>query len=76
MKIKIYNYDKLLNINSFEQLIEAEHEKVGIKSRNSFDEKAQMFIISDMLKEARKEAKITQEELAEKTGTKKVIFQE
>jgi DNA-binding XRE family transcriptional regulator len=59
------------NINSFEQLIEAEHGKVGTKSRNSFDEKAQMFIISEMLKEARKEAKITQEELAEKTGTKK-----
>ena len=35
-----------------------------------------MFIISEMLKEARKEAKITQEELAEKTGTKKVIFLE
>ena len=30
-----------------------------------------MFIISEMLKEARKEAKITQEQLAEKTGTKK-----
>lgn len=30
-----------------------------------------MFIISEMLKEARKDAKITQEELAEKTGTKK-----
>jgi len=59
------------NINSFEQLIEAEHGKVGTKSRNYFDEKAQMFIISEMLKEARKEAKITQEELAEKTGTKK-----
>lgn len=59
------------NINSFERLIEAEHGKVGTKSRNSFNEKAQMFIISEMLKEARKEAKITQEELAEKTGTKK-----
>lgn len=30
-----------------------------------------MFIISEMLKEARKAAKITQEELAKKTGTKK-----
>jgi transcriptional regulator with XRE-family HTH domain len=29
-----------------------------------------------MLKEARVEAKLTQEELAEKTGTKKVIFPE
>ena len=30
-----------------------------------------MFVISEMLKEARREAKITQEELAAKTGTKK-----
>lgn len=30
-----------------------------------------MFIISEMLKEARKEAKMTQEQLAEKAGTKK-----
>lgn len=30
-----------------------------------------MFIISEMLKEARKEAQITQEQLAEKTGPKK-----
>lgn len=30
-----------------------------------------MFIISEMLKEARKEAKLTQEQLAEKAGTKK-----
>ena len=35
-----------------------------------------MYIISEMLKEARKEAKITQEQLAEKTGTKKALFQE
>jgi transcriptional regulator with XRE-family HTH domain len=29
-----------------------------------------MFILSEMLKEARKEAKMTQEQLAEKAGTK------
>ncbi len=59
------------NINTFEQLIEVEHGKIGTESRNTYEENAQMFIISEMLKEARKEAKITQEELAKKTGTKK-----
>lgn len=59
------------NINSFDQLIEVEHGKIGTESRNKYDENAQMFIISEMLKDARKEAKITQEQLAEKTGTKK-----
>ena len=41
------------------------------ESRNKYEENAQMFIISEMLKDARKEAKMTQEQLAEKTGTKK-----
>ena len=59
------------NIQNFDQLIEVEHGKIGTESRNSFEEKSQMFIISEMLKDARKNAKITQEQLAEKTGTKK-----
>lgn len=59
------------NIKTFDQLIEVEHGKIGIESRNTYEQKTQMFIISEMLKEARREARITQEELAEKTGTKK-----
>jgi DNA-binding XRE family transcriptional regulator len=59
------------NIKTFDQLIEVEHGKIGTENRNSYEEKSQMFIISEMLKNARKEAKITQEQLAEKTGTKK-----
>ncbi len=62
------NYD---NIKSFDALIEAEHGKIGSETRNRYDESSQLFIISEMLKEARKEANLTQEQLAEKTGTKK-----
>ena len=63
--------EKYKNIKNFEQLVEVEHGKIGTESRNSYEEKSQMFIISEMLKEARKEANITQEQLAERTGTKK-----
>jgi len=63
--------DKYKNITNFDELIEVEHGKIGTESRNQYEENAQMFIISEMLKEARKEANLTQEELAEKTGTKK-----
>ena len=59
------------NIKTSDELIEREHGKIGSESRNTFEEKAQMFIISEMLKEARREAKLTQEQLAEKAGTKK-----
>jgi len=58
-------------IRNFDELLEREHGKIGGESRNAFEEKAQMFIVSEMLKEARKEAKLTQQQLAEKAGTKK-----
>ena len=59
------------NIKTFDELIELEHGKVGTESRSRYEESAQMFIISEMLKEARKEANLTQEQLAQKAGTKK-----
>ena len=65
-KMKNYN-----NITTFEELVTLEYGEVGSKSRTAFEEKSQMFIISQMLKTARKEAKLTQEELADKAGTKK-----
>ncbi len=62
---------KYKDIGTFEDLIELEHGKIGTESRNSYEEGAQMFIVSEMLKDARKEAKMTQEQLADKAGTKK-----
>jgi len=62
---------KYENIQSFDELINAEHGQIGTESRNAYEENSQMFIISEMLKEARKDANLTQEQLAEKTGTKK-----
>ncbi len=59
------------NITNFEELIELEHGKLGTESRNQYEERAQMFIVSEMLKAARLQANLTQEELAEKAGTKK-----
>jgi len=58
-------------IRNFEELIETEYGKIGTDSRNKYEESSQMFIVSEMLKEARKESNLTQEQLAERTGTKK-----
>ena len=63
--------EKYSKIRNFDELIESEHGKIGTESRNKYEEQAQMFIVSEMLKEARKEAKMTQEQLAIKAGTKK-----
>ena len=63
--------DKYNGIKTFDELIEREHGKLGTESRIEYEEQAQMFIISEMLKQARKEANMTQEQLAAKSGTKK-----
>jgi DNA-binding XRE family transcriptional regulator len=62
---------KYKGIKTFDELIEREYGQIGTDARNDYEEKAQMFIVSEMLKEARKQANMTQEELAEKAGTKK-----
>ncbi len=58
-------------IKTFDELIEKEHGKIGTDNRNEYEENATLFIVSEMLKQARKELKLTQEQLAEKAGTKK-----
>jgi DNA-binding XRE family transcriptional regulator len=59
------------DLKTFDELVELEPGKIGTEDRNKYEEGAQMFLISEMLKEARKEAKLTQEQLADKAGTKK-----
>lgn len=63
--------NKIREAKSFDELLNIKYGKIGTEKRDQFEEKAQYFVISEMLKEARKEAKMTQEQLAEKVGTKK-----
>jgi len=67
--------NKYKGVKTFDELLEVEHGKIGTENRNKYEEGAQMFIVSEMLKEARKASKMTQEQLAEKSGTKKRYFQ-
>ena len=64
--------DELIrNAKNFDELLDIEYGQIGTEKRDNFEEKAQYFVISEMLKEARCEAKMTQEQLANKVGTKK-----
>ena len=63
--------DKIIASTNFEDLLQIKYGAVGEKKRDEFETKAQYFVISEMLKETRLEAKMTQEQLAEKVGTKK-----
>ncbi|MFZ4414105.1 MAG: helix-turn-helix domain-containing protein [Bacteroidales bacterium] len=63
--------NKIRTAKNFDELLNIKYGKIGDEKRDEFEEKAQYFVISEMLKEARKEAKMTQEQLADKLGTKK-----
>jgi len=59
------------DITTFEEYLEKTYGKIGTKKRADFDIKAKSFAIGEIIKEERKQAKMTQEELAKRTGTRK-----
>lgn len=59
------------DIVTFDEHLDKRYGKIGTEKRTDFEIKAKAFAIGEILKEARKEADMTQEELAQKTGTKK-----
>jgi len=59
------------NIITFDEHLDKRYGKTGSKKRTEFEIKAKAFAIGEILREARKEAHMTQEELAKKTGTRK-----
>ena len=59
------------NVTDFDDLLKNKYEEKGTLTRDKYDAESLAFRLGVMLKEARKDAKITQEELAERTGTKK-----
>lgn len=59
------------NATNFDELLEIKYGKPGTTRRDEFEANAKAFIVGEMIKEARKDAHLTQAELAAKTGTKK-----
>ena len=61
----------MTEIKTFDDLLDEKYGTKGTEVRDNFDSDSLRFRLGIMLQEARKEAKMTQEELALKTGTKK-----
>ena len=59
------------NITDFEDILKEKYGEKGSLARDKYEADSLAFRLGVMLKEARTQAKITQEELAEKTETKK-----
>ena len=58
-------------ITTFDEHLDNRYGIIGTKKRTEFEIKAKAFAIGEILRDARKEIKMTQEELARRTGTRK-----
>lgn len=59
------------NITSFEEHLTKQYGTKGSVKRDEFETRGKAFVIGALLKEERKSAKLTQEELSNKIGAKK-----
>ncbi|NTW32827.1 MAG: helix-turn-helix transcriptional regulator [Bacteroidetes bacterium] len=58
-------------ITTFDEHLDSRYGPIGSDKRTEFEIKAKAFAIGEVIKEERRLAHMTQEELAQKTGTKK-----
>ncbi len=64
----------ILNCNNLDELLNVEYGEVGTATRDDFDREAEAFCLAQTLKEERLRAGLTQEQLAERIGTKKTYI--
>lgn len=69
--MKSMESNKMKNITDFEDLLKDKYGKKGTLARDIYEADSLAFRLGVMLKDARQKAKITQRQLAERTGTKK-----
>lgn len=62
------------NVTNFVDHLEKRYGKIGSPQRDEFEIKSKSFMLGEMIKEERRLANMTQEELAEKSGTKKAYI--
>jgi HTH-type transcriptional regulator / antitoxin HipB len=56
------------------ELFDQKYGESGSKSRNDFEQKAEAYMIAELIKESRKKANLTQEQLAEKLNVKRTYI--
>jgi DNA-binding XRE family transcriptional regulator len=59
------------NVKTFAQHLDKRYGETGTKERTNFEIKAKSFAIGELIKDERKMAHLTQEQLADKIGAKK-----
>ena len=63
-----------MNCMTLDELLDVQYGKVGMPERDEFDKETQAFCLAETLKEERLKAGLTQQQLAERIGTKKAYI--
>ena len=71
LKMKEEKKQAIMNCTTFEELLDEEYGPMGSPERMKFEADAEAFCLAETLKEQRRLAGLTQQELADKIGTKK-----
>ena len=66
--------EKILKASTFDELLDAEYGPVGTPERDKFEMESDAFCLAETLKEERLKAGLTQQQLAERIGTKKTYI--
>lgn len=69
--MEIDRMNKRIEMKFFESHLDERYGKIGTEKRTAFERKSRAFIVGEMLREARQSAKMTQDELARRSRTKK-----
>lgn len=64
----------ILTTKNFNELLDVEYGMKGAAERDKFEADAEAFCLAEILKAERKEAGLTQEQLAKRIGTKKTYI--
>ena len=59
------------NPKTINDLFDQKYGKKGIKSRGEFEQKAEAYMVAELVKESRKRANLTQEQLANRINVKR-----
>ena len=62
------------NPKTINDLFDQKYGKEGTKSREDFKQKAEAYMVAELVKESRKKAHLTQEQLAEKLNVKRTYI--
>jgi len=63
-----------MNPNTINEHFDQKYGKAGTKSRTNFEQNAELYLIAELIRDKRKEAKMTQQDLADKLNVNRTYI--